>query len=311
MNAYCGFNRLRPTGKLKRPSTITERDLLPELPEVQTIVDSLITAGIEGRRIQLARVYWPRTIATSKPKSFCQRLKNKRIRSILRRGKFILLHLSDGLHLIIHLRMTGRFDLGPSKLQQQEPHVQVVLVLDDDRHLMFHDTRKFGRFYLTTDPDTILGDLGPEPLSSGFTAKTFIKLLRNRKRQLKPLLLDQRFLAGLGNIYVDEALWASSIHPLRSAHSLNEKEAKSLHRAIRSVLRQAIANSGTSLGQGLGNYAWLNQQRGRNSDALSVFRRTGQDCMRCGNPIERIVVAQRGTHICTTCQKSPLEIKRS
>ena len=283
---------------------------MPELPEVQTIVDALIREGIEGLRIQMARVYWPRTIATSKPRSFCQRIKNKRIRAILRRGKFIVLHLSDGLHLIIHLRMTGRFDLGVSKLHQQ-PHVQVVLDLDDDRHLMFHDTRKFGRFYLTKDPDTILGNLGPEPLSSDFTAKVFIGQLRDRKRQLKPLLLDQRFLAGLGNIYVDEALWTSGIHPLRSAHSLNAKEVKSLHRAIRQVLQQAIANSGTSLGQGLGNYAWLNQQRGRNSDVLNVFRRTGQDCRRCGTAIERIVVAQRGTHVCTACQKMPLVRKRS
>ncbi len=283
---------------------------MPELPEVQTIVDALISAGVEGRHIRLARVYWPRTIATSNAKSFCQRIKNKQIRSIQRRGKFIVFHLSGGLHLIVHLRMTGRFDLGRSGGNRQL-HVHVVLTLEDGRDLMFHDTRKFGRFYLTRNPNAIVGDLGPEPLSAGFSAKTLMDILKDRKRQIKPLLLDQKFIAGLGNIYVDEALWASGIHPLRSAHSLSASESKSLHRAIRHVLRKAIANSGTSLGQGLGNYAWLNQERGRNSVALKVFRRTGKACLRCGHPVERILVAQRGTHICTKCQRKPLARKRS
>jgi len=287
------------------PHTIkTGSEILPELPEVQTIVTALNSARVEGSRIQRVRVYWPNTIATSTPRQFCQRIRNKRIMTIRRRGKFIVLHLSDNLHLLVHLRMTGRFDLATSGLKQQ-PHVHVMLELDDGRCLMFHDTRKFGRFYLTREPDTIIGDLGPEPLSPGFTAKTLMGLLKDRRRQIKPLLLDQHFLAGLGNIYVDEALWASGIHPLRSADSLNSRESKLLHLSIRRVLRQAIANSGTSLGKGLGNYAWLNQERGRNSDALKVFRRTGQACLRCGHPIERIIVAQRSSHVCTACQIAP------
>ena len=221
---------------------------------------------------------------------------------IRRRGKLIVLHLDDGLHLIVHLRMTGRFELGASPSYHQ-PHIHVILALDDGRQLMFHDTRKFGRFYLTKDPDTITGNLGPEPLDEGFTSKAMMQMLKDRRRRIKPLLLDQHFLAGLGNIYVDEALWASGIHPLRSACSLNKKETRALHRSIRQVLRQAIANGGTSLGKGLGNYAWLNQERGRNSETLKVFRRTGKACLKCGSPIERIVVAQRGTHVCIKCQK--------
>lgn len=275
---------------------------MPELPEVQTIVDALIAAGVEGTRIERAWVYWPKTIATSKPQWFCRRIRNKRIEAIKRRGKFIVLHLSDGLHLIVHLRMTGRFELG-KPTGHRIPHVHVVLVLDDQRSLLYHDTRKFGRFYLTQDTDAITGGLGADPLEKSFTTLMMVRMLKSRRRQIKPLLLDQSFLAGLGNIYVDEALWASGIHPQRSAHTLTPSEANTLHRSIRAVLRQAIANGGTSLGNGLGNYAWLNQRRGHNGDALKVFRRTGESCLRCGYPIERIVVGQRGTHICRKCQK--------
>jgi formamidopyrimidine-DNA glycosylase len=277
-------------------------DILPELPEVQTIIDALKTAGVEGKCIQRARVYWPNIIATSKPQWFCRRIKNKRIVTIGRRGKLIVSQLSEGLFLIIHLRMTGRFEIGKHTAVQM-PHIHVVLELDDGRDLMYHDTRKFGRFYLTKNPDTITGGLGIEPLGKRFTARQMAQMLKDRRRQIKPLLLDQGFLAGLGNIYVDEALWASGIHPQRSAHSLTSSEAETLYRSIRGVLRQAIANAGTSLGHGLGNYAWMNQKRGRNSDALNVFRRTGESCLRCGYPIERIVVGQRGTHICRKCQK--------
>ncbi len=277
---------------------------MPELPEVQTIVDALKASGVEGRRIQQACVHWSKTIATSNPQRFCRRIREKRISAIRRRGKFIIMHLSGGLHLIVHLRMTGRFELADAT-PHPRPHVHVELRLDDGRQLLFHDTRKFGRFYLTDEPDTIIGTLGPEPLSSGFTTKALMQMVKNRRRQIKPLLLDQRFLAGLGNIYVDEALWSAGIHPLRSAHTLSAAESKSLHRSIRQVLRQAIENGGTSLGQGLGNYAWLNQKRGRNSDALKVFRRTGQSCFRCGHLIDRIVVGQRGTHVCAKCQKGP------
>jgi formamidopyrimidine-DNA glycosylase len=275
---------------------------LPELPEVQTIIDALKTEGVEGKRIRRARVYWPATIATSKPQGFCRQIRNKRIEAIGRRGKLIVSRLSEGIFLIVHLRMTGRFDIG-AHTAMRAAHVHVVLELDDGRDLLYHDTRKFGRFYLTTNPGTVTGGLGPEPLDKHFTARQMAHMLKQRRRQIKPLLLDQGFLAGLGNIYVDEALWAAGIHPQRSAHSLTPSEAQNLYRSMRVVLRRAIANAGTSLGHGLGNYAGLNQKRGRNSAALKVFRRTGESCFRCGYPIERIVVGQRGTHICRKCQK--------
>jgi formamidopyrimidine-DNA glycosylase len=198
--------------------------------------------------------------------------------------------------------MTGRFELFPSKVCPS-PHVHIVLDLNDGRRLMFHDTRKFGRFYITKDIATITQSLGPEPLSSKFTARLFAGKLKSRKRQVKPLLLDQSFLSGLGNIYVDEALWAARIHPQRLANTLDEDEIKSLHRSIRHVLRQGIHNAGTSLGRGLGNYSSPEKALGGNRAHLKVFHRTGEPCVRCGHPIERIVVAQRGTHICVDCQQ--------
>jgi len=275
---------------------------LPELPEVQTIVDALTSANIVGQRIQRVSVFWPKTIATSTPQWFCRQIKNKTIVNIQRRAKFIILILSDGIYLAVHLRMTGRFDLVTSTAPRS-PHVHVVLDLNDSRRLMFHDTRKFGRFYITKDLMTITGSLGPEPLSPKFTARLFAHKLKERRRQIKPLLLDQTFLSGLGNIYVDEALWASHIHPQRLAHTLDWSEARSLHRSIRSTLRQGIRNAGTSLGRGLGNYSGLQKVRGRNSHYLKVFRRTGQACLRCGHEIERMMVGQRGTHICIKCQR--------
>lgn len=274
---------------------------MPELPEVQTIVDGLNAAQIVGKRIAEASVYWPKIIALSSPQKFIRHVTDKIIQKIHRRAKYIVFTLSDGNFMIVHLRMTGRFELERLKAPRNF-HVHIILRLSDERRLLYHDTRKFGRFFLTKDLNDVIGSLGPEPLEANFTANILANMLKKRKRQVKPLLLDQNFIAGLGNIYVDEALWASRIHPLRAANSLNRNEIKSLHRSIRKVLRQGIRNSGTTLGKGLGNYSGLQRNRGRNSNYLKVFRRTGQVCKRCSNKVERIVVGQRGTHICSQCQ---------
>jgi formamidopyrimidine-DNA glycosylase len=275
---------------------------LPELPEVQTIVDALICAGIVGRRIRKTTIFWPKTIATSDPDQFNRQVRNKTIISIGRRGKFIIFELSDDIFMVVHLRMTGRFEL-VSNVASPNPHVQIVLNISDGRRLLYHDTRKFGRFYLSNALDIFTGNLGPEPLSDRFTAKSLDRRLKGRRRQIKPLLLDQTFLAGLGNIYVDEALWRSRIHPIRLANGLQWGEVKSLHRAIRYVLRQGLRNAGTSLGKGLGNYSGPQKRQGQNSRYLKVFRRTGLPCLKCGQPIKRLVVGQRGTHVCINCQR--------
>jgi formamidopyrimidine-DNA glycosylase len=275
---------------------------MPELPEVQTVVDHLNQMNIAGRLITTARVYWPATVVDMRADRFCETITGCTIQSISRRGKYIVFHLSHGLTMLIHLRMTGRLSWTQPGLSRSK-HEHVILEVGNENELRFHDTRKFGRIILTGAPETILGKLGPEPLDRRLSQVRFEKMLQSRKRQIKPLLLDQTFLAGLGNIYVDEALWEAGIHPQRLGASLSKKEVGALHRAIRSVLQKGLENLGTSLGSGQGNFQSVGNRPGRNADALNVFRRTGAPCPRCGTMIMRIVVAQRSSHICPGCQQ--------
>ena len=275
---------------------------MPELPEVQTIVNDLNAAGLEGQTIDAARVFWARTIAEPSVRTFCSRIKGQTIAAIGRRGKFIVFGFQNGGHLLMHLRMSGRLHLVTPD-QPRKKHEHVLLDLNSGRQLRFHDTRKFGRLYLTPDATHILGRLGLEPLAQGFTHKRLAAGLKPRKRLLKPLLLDQTFIAGLGNIYVDEALWESQVHPCRQAASLSATEIRALHRAIPRVLKRGLKNLGTSLGTGKTNFYSVAKHQGRNRDQLNVFRRTGQPCPRCRTEIERIIIGQRSTHICPRCQK--------
>lgn len=280
---------------------------MPELPEVQTVVNDLNAIGLPGVTITGAQIFWPRIIATPSAETFCQQIKDQTVKIIWRRAKYIVFDFASGAHLLIHLRMSGRLHLvSPGTERSKHEHVILNLDvhqhLDNQRQLRYHDTRKFGRLYLVHDVETILGSLGPEPLENNFTAKTFAKRLYTRKRQLKPLLLDQTFLAGLGNIYVDEALWEAQLHPCRLASSLSEAETKRLHRAIRKVLRRGINNLGTTLGSGKTNFYSIGQRTGNNQEQLNIFQRTGLPCSRCQTTIERMIVGQRSTHICPTCQ---------
>ncbi len=275
---------------------------MPELPEVQTVVNDLKAAGLVGTVISGAQVFWSRTIADPSSNIFCRRIKQKKVTDIRRRGKYIVFDLSGPDHLLIHLRMTGRLHrVAPN--QPRSKHEHVILHFKNQYQLRFHDTRKFGRFYLVRDPELIIGHLGPEPLEPSFTARVLADRLSSRQRILKPLLLDQSFIAGLGNIYVDEALWDAEIHPCRRAASLSKVEIKALHRAIRKVLKQGLKNLGTTLGTGQPNFYSVAKRKGRNRDQLEVFRRTDLPCRRCSSIIERMVVGQRGTHICPQCQK--------
>ncbi|MDJ0983950.1 MAG: bifunctional DNA-formamidopyrimidine glycosylase/DNA-(apurinic or apyrimidinic site) lyase [Desulfobacterales bacterium] len=275
---------------------------MPELPEVQTIVNDLNAAGLRGRTIDSARVFWARTIAEPSARAFCSRIKGRTIAAIKRRGKFIVFGFQNGGHLLMHLRMSGRLHLVTPD-QPRKKHEHVLLDLSGGQQLRFHDTRKFGRLYLTADAAQILNRLGPEPLSRGFTQTQLAAGLKPRKRLLKPLLLDQSFIAGLGNIYVDEALWESKVHPCRRAASLSATEIRALYRAIPRVLKRGLKNLGTSLGTGETNFYSVARHQGRNRDQLNVFRRTGQPCPRCRTEIERIIVGQRSTHICPLCQR--------
>ncbi len=277
---------------------------MPELPEVQTVVDNLNRLPLAGRTITGAQVFWPKSVGLMQDTEFCRRVSGCRIRNIHRRGKYIVFGLSGDQTLLIHLRMTGRLNW-TARNDARNPHEHVILQIEGAYDLRFQDTRKFGRITLTHSPQTILGKLGPEPLASGFTGKRLAEMMSPKKRQIKPLLLDQTFIAGLGNIYVDEALWHAGIHPLSRSDLIDEKAIRALHRAIRLVLNRGLKNLGTSLGKGKGNFYSTGSGPGRNAEQLKVFRRTGGDCPRCRSTIRRIVVGQRSSHICPACQPLP------
>lgn len=274
---------------------------MPELPEVQTIVNDLLEGGVRGAVITRAEVLWPRTVSGLTPEQFCRGIAGKVAAAVRRRGKFIVFDLVPQGHLLVHLRMSGRLIVA-SPREARSPYDRLVLRFGADREVRLHDTRKFGRCYLVEDTNGILDRLGPEPLDPDFSVPLLAERLRSRRRRLKPLLLDQSFLAGLGNIYVDEALWEAKLHPCRVSATLTPKEIRALHKAIVKVLEKGIRNSGTSLGRGKANFRSLGEKAGRNQAHLEVFRRTSEPCGRCRCPIERIVVGQRGTHICPQCQ---------
>jgi formamidopyrimidine-DNA glycosylase len=207
--------------------------------------------------------------------------------------------LQANTSLLIHLRMSGRLVIESGDCLDNR-HLRVLFFLADGRRMSFIDQRKFGRLLLTDDPNKVLHDLGPEPLSDNFTADKLAQMLQGRKGRIKPLLLDQRFLAGLGNIYTDEALWQAYIHPLRRAHTLTSAEIQHLHQAIQNVLRAGIASGGTTLTDG--GYRQTNGQAGEFASQLAVYGKHQTPCLRCGQTIERIKVSQRGTHFCPNCQ---------
>lgn len=276
---------------------------MPELPEVETVVRDLRAHGLEQASIRSAEVRWPRTVSGLPPDRFSQTLAGRAIVALARRAKYIIVTLDSGDRLLIHLRMTGKLRLANPD-EQPGKHDHIIITLGDGRRLFFNDTRKFGRLQIApagTDP---LAGLGPEPLDDAFTLAALRLQLADKSRQIKPLLLDQTTVAGLGNIYVDEALWQARIHPERRANTLTVAETRRLHTAIRDVLQRAVDNCGTTLGTGEANFYSVAGHRGRNADALKVFRRDGLPCPRCGATLERSVVAQRGTHFCPHCQQT-------
>jgi formamidopyrimidine-DNA glycosylase len=198
--------------------------------------------------------------------------------------------------------MTGRFVLAEGQCGD-ERHVRVAFALDDGQRLCFCDQRKFGRLWLVDDALKALDDLGPEPLADDFTAMRLEEMLARRRGRIKPLLLSQRFLAGLGNIYADESLWRAGVHPLRQADTLTPDEVRQLHRAIQSVLRTAIAAAGTTLPDA--TYQQVDGRSGEFAGQLAVYGREGEPCLRCGAKVERTRVSQRGTHFCPQCQFLP------
>jgi len=275
---------------------------MPELPEVETVVRDLRAHGLEKAVIRGVEVRWPRLVSGLTPKAFAEALKGRAIAGVARRAKYIVLTLDTGERLLIHLRMTGKLRFAaPDEVPGRHDHL--IVAFADGRRLVFNDTRKFGRFRLAAAGADPLPDLGPEPLDAAFTSDVLQKRLRGKARKIKPLLLDQTTVAGLGNIYVDESLWQARIHPERRADTLTPAEVRRLRQAIREVLRRAVRNRGTTLGDGKTNFYSVAGRRGRNADELNIFRRDGLPCPRCGTIIARSVVGQRGTHFCPRCQR--------
>ena len=273
---------------------------MPELPEVETIA-RILRQGIPGQpailehSIQSVDLLWQRTLAEPTPAEFYMRLPNQAISDVRRRGKFLVCKLTSGW-LLFHLRMSGDL-LVKSAGTASEKHDRLILVLDGDIQLVFNDTRKFGRVWLVDTPQQVLGNLGPEPLDDELTAENLYRRLHATSRQLKPLLIDQSFLAGLGNIYVDEALNLAKLHPLTHANHLTQTQANTLLKSIRTVLREGIARNGASID-------WV-YRGGEFQNYFRVYQRTGEPCPECGTIIERITVGQRGTHFCPYCQPLP------
>ena len=270
---------------------------MPELPEVETVVRGL-RDPLAGRTITGVTYDWPRALVLPDGPVFAGAIAGQPVRGVDRRGKYILIRL-DPDTLIIHLKMTGRLYVVPDDhVDHADQWVHYTFQLDNAHQLRFSDARKFGRVYLVEDPAQVLGALGPEPLDAAFTLDVFRALIAARKATLKPLLLYQGFVAGLGNIYADEALFASQLHPLRRADTLTGDEIARLYAAIRQVLDDGIEREGASVNW----YRKPDGTKGSAQNALNVYGRTGEPCFRCGHPIERIVVGQRGTHFCPACQ---------
>lgn len=270
---------------------------MPELPEVETVVRDLRPCLV-GRVFADVQVRWAGAIHHLSPEALTAQLVGRRILALTRRGKYIIMTLSEGWYLLLHLRMSGQLILREPALERQR-HVRLVFRFDDGSCLYFVDQRKFGRVYLTQDPAEIIGRLGPEPLGENFDPQAFADMIRHRHGLIKPLLLNQFLIAGIGNIYADEALFAAGIHPRRRAHTLTAEETSRLYEAIRQVLQQGIANHGTTLDK----FSDAHGRPGSNQESLTVFRRTDKACPRCGAPIERTVVGGRGTHYCARCQR--------
>lgn len=276
---------------------------MPELPEVETIVQSLRSGlrggdasapSMIGETIREAVVLWERSIATPSPADFARKVSGQTIRDIGRRGKFLRFDLDQDV-LLIHLRMSGDLWV-ETQNTPLAPHHRLILNLDGGIYrLVFNDPRKFGRVWLTSQPEEVLGNLGPEPLQDEFSAEAFHERLVHFKRQVKPLLMDQTFLAGMGNIYTDEALHLAHLHPCTRSDGLSQTAASRLLKAIREVLEEGIRRNGTSID-------WV-YRGGDYQRHLRVYQRAGQPCTTCGTEIQRIIVGQRSSYFCPNCQK--------
>ena len=269
---------------------------MPELPEVETVRNEILPYII-GRYVTGVTLFWEGIVKEPSAEEFYSRLIGQRITSLNRRGKYLIVSLSSDDFWIIHLKMTGSLIIGQDSSQPPK-YTRAIIHLDKDTNIFFRDPRKFGILKLVKDKNTIIGKLGPEPLETDFTPQVLAQLLAKRTAPIKALLLDQHLIAGIGNMYADEALFAAKIHPLRSGASLSREEIERLYNAIREVLWAGISKKGASTD----TYFRPDGTRGSAHDEFNVAHGSGKTCPNCGTPIERIVVRNRGTYFCPKCQ---------
>ncbi len=275
---------------------------MPELPEVETVVRGLREPLI-GHTIESMWYDWENTIHSPDADEFSARIIGQKVQAVNRRAKYILIELDTDV-LMVHLKMTGRLYVADTEeVHTADKWVHVRFDLDGDKQLRFSDSRKFGKVYLTDDTQKLLGHIGPEPLDDDFTLAVFRERLARRNKMMKALLLDQTFVAGIGNIYADEALFRAGIHPTTKVEQLIDDDITLLHQTIQDALNAGINHEGASINW----YRKPDGTKGNSQDHFYVYGRDGQPCQNCGNTINKIRVAQRGTHYCPNCQPERLD----
>jgi formamidopyrimidine-DNA glycosylase len=276
---------------------------MPELPEVETVRAALAPA-LTGRRLDRVHILDTRLVRPFEPLAVAGELEGEQIEAVERRGKYLVFRFESGRSLLIHLRMTGSVRHASAGSLADDPYRRAVVRLDDGSDVAYRDVRRFGTWRLLEQDELepyLAERLGVEPFSHEFTPRRFASRLANRRAPIKAVLLDQRTLAGMGNIYADEALWRARIHPLRPAGELTHGEVQRLRDAVRRALEAGIARQGATLR----DYATPDGGRGRMQHEFKVYGRGGEPCDRCGTPIEKTRVAGRGTWYCPRCQAAP------
>ena len=274
---------------------------MPELPEVETVRVRLAPA-LEGRRFERVEIADPRLTRPHDRLEVAQELVGERVSKVDRRGKYLIIRFEYGRALLIHLRMTGAVLTGAAASTEDDLHRRAVVTLDDGSNVAYRDVRRFGTWLLLEPSDVdsyVNARVGREPLGDTYRGRDLAAKLAGRRAPVKAALLDQRTVAGIGNIYADEALWRARIHPLTPAAALELEEVKALHRAVRTALRAGIARQGSTLR----DYRLPDGGSGSMQHEFKVYGRGGEPCERCGTPIDKIRVAGRGTWYCPNCQR--------
>ena len=273
---------------------------MPELPEVESVRRRLAPV-LEGRVFEQVRIADPRLTRPFDPVDVARELEGERVALVDRRGKYLIVRFASGRALVIHLRMTGSLRHAAEGELQDDPHRRAVVTLDDGSDVAYRDVRRFGTWLLLepSEVDTYIDTkVGREPLDDAYKAKHLAEKLEHRRAPIKAAILDQRTVAGVGNIYADEALWRARVHPLTPANELTPDEVKAVHKGIRASLQAGVRRQGSTLR----DYQLPDGSSGTAQERFKVYGRAGLPCERCGTPIDKIRVAGRGTYYCPTCQ---------